>query len=108
VRAGGEGWSDVLAAVSRYGYYREPAFGDPLVARCVTALGWKNLCTSENAIADRARFIELYDRLAAQERREQQSPVLAAATERRALRAGERVSELVAGVARRLAGGDGG
>lgn len=71
-RAGGEAWGDVLDAVGRYGAYRVPAlnfrFEDPLVAKCVAALGWRELCLSENQQADRARFIELYDRLATTER----------------------------------------
>lgn len=63
-REGGEAWGDVVAAMKRYGWTRTPGadftFADPLVARCVKALGWGELCRSENAIADRARFIELY------------------------------------------------
>jgi hypothetical protein len=66
-RAGGEAWGDVTAAIRRYGSYRTPGkdfeFRDPLVARAVTALNWSDLCASENAVADRARFIELYEDL---------------------------------------------
>ncbi len=88
-RAGGDAWADVLAAVSRFGYTRDPVFRDPVTARCVGALGWRELCMSENAIADRARFIDLYDKLAKDERREQQSPILRAAREQREALAGE-------------------
>lgn len=67
-REGGEAWGDVMQAIRRYGYVRSPGvdfqFDDPLVARCVRALGWVELCSSENAVADRARFIELYTDLA--------------------------------------------
>lgn len=63
-RPGGDAWGDVLAEVGRTGRYRQPRFADPLVARAVDALGWMQICDSENAIADRARFVELYDRLA--------------------------------------------
>jgi len=73
-RAGGEAWGDFLAAVGKFGMNREPIFGDPLVARTVRALGWKELCQSETQVADRARFIELYDRLASTERTELQLP----------------------------------
>lgn len=63
-RAGGEAWGDVVAAIRRYGSYRTPGkdfeFRDSLVARAVAALNWSELCASENAVADRARFIELY------------------------------------------------
>lgn len=81
-RAGGEAWGDVLRAIRRYGYMRQPGtdftFEDPVVARCVAALSWVELCSSENAVADRARFIELYDQLAVQERQRQLTGGLAA------------------------------
>lgn len=68
-RAGAEGWEEFLAAVRRYGYMREPGvdftFADPVTAKCVDCFGWKNLCSSENAVADRARFIDLYEQLSA-------------------------------------------
>lgn len=71
-RAGGAAWEDVRAAMSRYGAYRVPGqdftFDDPIVAQAVKGLGWKDLCLSENSVADRARFIELYDQLARGER----------------------------------------
>lgn len=66
-RPGGDAWGDVLAEVGRTGRYRNPRFADPLVARAVDAFGWVNICDSENQHADRARFVELYDRLAAAE-----------------------------------------
>lgn len=73
-RAGGEAWGDVLQAVSRFGYYRTPAFDDPVTARCVAALGWQNICLSENQAADRARFIEMYDQVSTTRRRELAMP----------------------------------
>ncbi len=92
VHPGGEAWGSVKAAVSRFGSYRAPGvdfqFDDPITARCVAALGWSTLCLSENEPAERARFIELYDRLAAQQNREALSPLLAASAERRRLEAG--------------------
>lgn len=66
-KTGAEAWGEVLAAVSRFGVYRVPgvdfSFDDENTARCVRALGWKNLCESENATADRARFVDAYDRM---------------------------------------------
>lgn len=74
-RPGGDAWGEVLQAIRRYGYVRVPGkdftFRDPVVAQCVAALGWTELCNSENVHADRARFIELYDKLAATERTRQ-------------------------------------
>lgn len=88
-RAGGDAWGGVLRAISAEGVYRRPgvdfSFSDPVTARCVAAFGWENLCNSELPQADRARFIELYDKLAEQDRKEQQAPQLAAARESRQL-----------------------
>lgn len=72
-RAGGDAWGDVVAAIRRVGGHRPaPAFDDPLVARAVAALGWRDLCLSENPVADRARFVQLYESLQDGERAEAQ------------------------------------
>ena len=72
---GGEAWGMVLKAVRLFGYVRSPGvdfdFPDPITQRCVAALGWSAICASENMAADRARFIELYDKLAAADRARQ-------------------------------------
>jgi hypothetical protein len=102
VRAGGDAWGGVLRAIKGEGAYRTPGddfkFRDPITARCVAALGWQELCLSENPTADRARFIELYDKLAQQDRKEATSPMLAAAAEvrRGALSAGDAVKQVFA------------
>ena len=69
-RAGGEAWGDVIAAIGKFGQYRTPEFADALVEKTVRAFGWREICQSENQQADRARFIELYDRLASSARTE--------------------------------------
>lgn len=87
-RPGGSAWGDVVKAIRRYGYMRSPGkdftFPDPLVAEAVSAMDWVELCSSENQVADRARFIELYDRLAATRRRSQLSESLPAVRQLRA------------------------
>lgn len=65
-RHGGDAWGDVLREVGRTGRYRRPQFSDAVTARVVDRLGWVELCDSENTVADRARFVELYDKLAAE------------------------------------------
>lgn len=106
VRAGGDAWGGVLRAIQYEGINREPGtdfvFSDPATARCVEAFGWRNLCNSENQVADRARFVELYDKFATQAQREAQSPVLAAAAENRELAA--EVQKMIAASAKRLTG----
>ncbi len=90
-KPGGSAWGGVLKAISAEGVYRVPGkdfvFSDPVTARCVAALGWENLCNSENQAADRARFIELYERLAVHERRKQLSEGLPAMQRYRSLQA---------------------
>jgi hypothetical protein len=108
VKPGGEQWGAVKQAIGRWGSYRTPGtdfhFADAVTARCVAALGWQTLCLSENETADRARFIDLYDRLATQEHREALSPMLGAANENRRLE--NAASELVERMAKRLTGGE--
>lgn len=90
-RPGGDAWGEVLKAIGRYGYTRTPGvdfqFSDPVIGECVAALKWRELCDSENQEADRARFIELYDKLAGQHRRKQLSEGLPAMQRFRALQA---------------------
>ena len=38
--------------------------GNPVLAQTLTGMGWRYLTTSDNVIADRARFIELYNEYA--------------------------------------------
>src|ERR1044072_4862148 len=73
-----EAWGRVQKAVAREGIRKRPGdnterrpgdfhfAGDdgPIILRCVDAMGWEYLCCSENQVADRARFIELYEQLA--------------------------------------------
>lgn len=69
-RHGGDGWGDFLRAVLRYGINQTPVFDDPVVVDVVRQLGWVELCNSEDQIADRARFIQLYDQISARRRQE--------------------------------------
>lgn len=64
-RLGAEAWGDVQLAIQRWGASNIPQFEDPVVARAVRSLGWRNLCLSNSQAADRARFCECYDAMAA-------------------------------------------
>ena len=69
----GDGWEQVKMAIRRYGMYQEDkAVGslDDITRRCVKRLGFKELCTSENVVADRANFRMIYEQLEKQEREE--------------------------------------
>lgn len=76
-RSGVEAWGDVRRALSRRGRMTRPGvdwqWDDPLVGAAVDAMGWLALCDSENSVADRARFCEMYDNLAQQARTDAQA-----------------------------------
>jgi len=89
--SGGEAWGKLLKAIGRYGRNRQPGIdfeiADPLIAKCVASFSWRELCDSENQVADRARFIELYEQLATHQRRRQLSENLPAMQRLRAVEA---------------------
>lgn len=58
-----EGWEQVSKAIGHYGMYRtEEAMEsfDEVTREAVKRLGFQNICLSENIVADRARFAEIY------------------------------------------------
>lgn len=73
-----DGWDSVLTAIRKFGYYNpkdamEYLNGvDPIAASCVLKLGYRNLCTSENAVADRAAFRGCYEIMAKREQEQKQ------------------------------------
>lgn len=73
-----DGWDSVLTAIRKFGYYN-PKYAmeylegvDPIAASCVLKMGWRNLCTSENAVADRAAFRGCYEIMAKREQEHKQ------------------------------------
>lgn len=66
-----EAWGDVGEAIRKYGSYNEKKAMDSLTGvthKVVKAIGYKELCLSENEMADRAHFLKVYDTLAARVR----------------------------------------
>ena len=59
-----EAWNEFLQQARAVGHMGTPEFSHPLVAKTVKVLGWRELCLSENQVADRARFIQAYEQLA--------------------------------------------
>lgn len=58
-----KGWEQVSKAIGHYGMYRtEEAMEsfDEVTKEAVKRLGFQNICLSENIVADRARFAEIY------------------------------------------------
>lgn len=106
-KPGGAAWGEVIRAVGRYGIYRQPGvdfhFDDPITHRCVSSFGWQNICNSENQVSDRARFVDLYDQLAKQDRTDQVAGNLPAAARYRELRSSENGSQSIGDVVGQLA-----
>jgi hypothetical protein len=60
-----QAWEEVLRQiVDNGGDYGNPVWSNPIVERAVKMIGWRNLRMSEDATADRARFIQCYEQLA--------------------------------------------
>lgn len=73
----GQGWENTLQAIRKYGYYNETAALnslDEITRKTVKRLGWKELCMSENAMADRANFRDIFKQLAQREKESVQLP----------------------------------
>lgn len=109
--AGGEAWGEVQRLIARWGSRRydenwSPPITDPVAKNVVRALGWVALCDSENPTADRARFIELYDRLASTHRRLLLSDHLPAMQRYRALQGAENTVERLAEPSNEVRRGD--
>jgi hypothetical protein len=88
VRGGGEAWLDVMAEIRRAGGYGRPRFRDPIIAGIIADWGWARMCWEGMIDADRARFIDMYESIAARQRADVQSGIaLPDAPARRALEA---------------------
>lgn len=85
-----EAWGIVQKEIMRVGFYRSPTFADPIIAKAVDCIGWQALCSSENAVADRAHFAKVYEGLLRQ-----------AENDRRMIPAARQIQE---GVKRMIAG----
>ena len=63
----GDAWNQAMDAIRKFGSYDEPgalASLPTLTRETVRRLGYKSLCWSENQIADRANFRQVYEILA--------------------------------------------
>lgn len=60
----GDAWKSVQKAIGSYGYMREEEAMESFDERTritVKRLGWRNICHSENIVADRANFRMIYE-----------------------------------------------
>ena len=82
-------WAEVSRRFGTHGHSRLPEFSHPLIKRAVDSVGgWREICMSTNAVADRARFVQAYEALAKRERA--QVRMLPAVREALELAGGER------------------
>lgn len=62
-----EAWQEVVEQMRMTGHTGKPIFSHPLILRTVRVFGWRELCLSENPVADRARFVEAFEQLSKKE-----------------------------------------
>lgn len=73
-----DGWEEVLKAIRKYGSYRESEALESMTEitrNSVQRLGFRNICMSENIMADRANFRMIYEQIAEREHTSKQIPV---------------------------------
>ena len=56
-----EAWEEVSRLIQDVGPYRAPQYSCDTVRRAVRAIGWLQLCCSENPATDRSHFLKLYE-----------------------------------------------
>ena len=77
VKDWGDGWQQVIDAIRFYGMYQEEEALkslDDMTRQCVKRLGWKQLCISENIMADRANFRMVFEEISRKQAYESQVP----------------------------------
>lgn len=65
-----EAWGEVTRVIRKYGSYRESEAMKELngiTKKAVEYIGFRDLCISENVMADRAHFLKTYDSLSERE-----------------------------------------
>lgn len=97
-------WEEVRKAFGSVGRYREPKFSHVAIQATVSAMGWVEMCDSENIEATRAHFLKLYQHTCETTIRDANvRPMLSAAEERKRLertgvvRLGDAVARLKSG-----------
>lgn len=72
-----EAWGTVVNAIRRYGYYQQEsalASLDELTRKAVNIMNFRELCLSENVMADRSQFRDIYSNLANRKKQDAQIP----------------------------------
>ena len=66
----GEAWGIVYNEILKTGNYGTPEISDPIIAKAVSIIGWRELCLSEQISIERAHFMKIYDMLVQREQQE--------------------------------------
>lgn len=53
-------WGEVLRQISKTGHSKIPTWSNPAMKAAVDAVGWRNICLTDNETSTRARFIDAY------------------------------------------------
>lgn len=79
-----EAWGEINREIQRVHHDGRPEFSHPLIEQIVRDLGWRSLCLSDNQIADRARFMDAYEKnLKVSRRRRQMLPEVTGIVDKR-------------------------
>jgi hypothetical protein len=73
----GTGWQKTLSVIRKYGWCRQKEALeelDELTRQTVQRLGYMELCTSDNLMADRGNFRMIYEELSAKEKTREKLP----------------------------------
>ena len=71
-------WGEVMQAIKSYGIYQQEKALEsmsPLTRKVVKAMGFKELCLSENMMADRAHFQKMFDTMIKREEHDRVIPI---------------------------------
>ena len=58
-----EAWGEVVQQIHAEGYYGRPRFSHPVIYQAVEAIGWREICLSEEPGVVRAHFMRAYETL---------------------------------------------
>ncbi len=56
-----DAWCEVMEQISMTGSYGVPKFSHPAIKKAVKAIGWTNLCWTEEIGVERAHFMKIYE-----------------------------------------------
>ncbi|NMA64746.1 MAG: hypothetical protein GX957_00695 [Clostridiaceae bacterium] len=77
LQSASDAWGEITSAIRNYGWYNVVGALDsmsPLTRKVAKIMGFRELCLSENQMADRAHFLKLYETLERREKADRALP----------------------------------